>query len=167
MSHFLSDFEMLYNRLKFVENLNENQSMRNERYEIKAEPNAMSFEFISVGPKGNIPKLVIYTQTAVKNVYNLAFGDKDNETGSIDDFVISDNKDSQKVLATVASTVYAFINKYPDFWVFATRLYQIGISKHLEEIAEDFIVLGRFEKEWFPFEKNISYDAFLIKFKIK
>lgn len=148
--------------------------MRNERYEIKAESNAMSFEFISVGPKGEIPKLVIYTETNVKSVYNLAFGDKDLKTGDIDDSVVTDNKDSQKVLATVASTVYAFIDKYPDFWVFATgsseartRLYQMGISKHLDEIYDDFIVLGRIGKNWFPFEKNTSFNAFLIKLKIK
>ncbi len=45
---------------------------------------------------------------------NLGFGDKDLQTGEVDDTVISDNGDSQKVLATVAATVYAFTDKYPE-----------------------------------------------------
>jgi hypothetical protein len=44
----------------------------------------------------------------------LAFGDKDIEAGDIDDKVISNNGDSEKVLATVVATVYAFIDKYPN-----------------------------------------------------
>ena len=47
----------------------------------------------------------------MKDVYNIAFGDKDNTTGNIDDTIISNNGDSEKVLATVAATVYAFIDK--------------------------------------------------------
>ncbi len=34
--------------------------MRNERYQLEASFDAMTFEFTSVGPKGEIPKLVIY-----------------------------------------------------------------------------------------------------------
>ena len=88
--------------------------MRNERYELETESDAMVFEFTSVGLKGRIPKLVIYSETNVADVYNLGFGDKDMETGDIDDMVITDNKDSPKVLATVASTVYAFTYKKID-----------------------------------------------------
>ncbi len=86
--------------------------MRNERYELQVESDVMVFEFTSVVPKGAIPKLVIYTETNVENIFNLGFGDKDLETDDIDDLIITDNKDSKKVLATVASTVYAFTYKY-------------------------------------------------------
>ena len=61
-----------------------------------------------------------FKQTNLKNVYNLAFGDKDQNTGDIDDTVISNNEDSEKVLATVVATVYALTDKYPD--AFFTRL---------------------------------------------
>ena len=121
--------------------------MRNEIYELEEAPDAMIFEFTSVGPKGEIPKLVIYSELNIKGLYNLGFGDKNSQTGRIDDLAITDNKDSQKVLATVASTVYTFMNKYPDAMITArgstkarTRLYQMGISNSLEEISNDFTV---------------------------
>ena len=143
--------------------------MRKERYELGIEPDVMKFRFTSIGPKGEIPKLVIYSKMCRKNTYNLGFGDKDLETDTIDDFIVTDNKDSQKVLATVAFTVYAFTNKYPDAMVFAkgstkarTRLYQMGISNNLEEIMTDFVVLGSKEGIWQWFEKNVEYDAFLV-----
>jgi hypothetical protein len=61
---------------------------------------------------------------------------------------ISNNGDSPKVLATVASTVYAFLERYPDAYVFATgstnsrtRLYRMGISANYLEIRKDFNIL--------------------------
>ncbi len=142
--------------------------MRNERYELKTNSDAMVYRFTSVGPKGNIPKIVIYQETTIDNLYNLAFGDE-NEEGNIDDTVITNNDDSQKVLATVAETVYSFTFKNSNALIFAqgstkarTRLYRIGISNNLEEIMLDFDVFGFKDKELFPFEKNTEYDAFLV-----
>lgn len=40
------------------------------------------------------------------NLYNLAFGDKNPLTGEIDDKIVTDNGDSEKVLATVVAAVY-------------------------------------------------------------
>ena len=148
--------------------------MGNELYELEEGSNAMTFEFTSVGPNGKIPKMVIYSKTNVRNLYNLAFGDKNINTGDIDDLVITNNEDSQKVLATVASTVYVFLNKYPEALIIATgstkartRLYQMGISKYLDEITADFNVFGEKDGKLHPFEKNIGYDAFLIMRKKK
>jgi hypothetical protein len=56
----------------------------------------------------------------LKGFYNLAFGDKNNETGDIDDAVVSNNGDSGQVLATVVSAVYAFTAVENDVWVYAT-----------------------------------------------
>ncbi len=42
------------------------------------------------------------------------------------------------------------------------RLYRIGISNNLEEIEDDFIVLGRLNDSWEIFEKNRNYTAFLL-----
>jgi hypothetical protein len=69
---------------------------------------------VSEGPKGKIAKLVQFGETNFKGLYNLAFGDKDLITGEINDSVISNNNDSEKVLATVVATVYAFTDKYSD-----------------------------------------------------
>ena len=146
--------------------------MRLPKYRLKAEKSLMVFEFISQGPKGEIPKLVKYSETNLKDMYNLAFGDKDSKTGNINDTVISNNGDSDMVLATVVSTVYAFTDKYPDSWVFAigstksrTRLYRMGITKYISEIKKDFQVYGLREDELEKFEKEVEYEAFLVKRK--
>lgn len=144
--------------------------MKLDRYELKAERTLMVFEFVSEGPRGQIAKLVQYTETNTKGVYNLGFGDKDEETGEVDDTAITNNADSQKVLATVAATVYAFTDKYPDSWIYATggnkartRLYRIGITNNLAEIQKDFEVYGLKEGEWKPFEKTVDYKAYLAR----
>jgi hypothetical protein len=117
-----------------------------------------------------IKKVVEYTETSTENVYNLGFGDFDEATNSIDDLSITNNGDSLKVLATVASTVYAFMEKYPDAWIFATgstvvrtRLYRMGIMNNLVEISEDFVVFGyNANGNWEQFVVGEDYDAFLL-----
>lgn len=139
------------------------------RYELKSNKSLTVFEFVSVGKKGEISKIVQYSETNLKNFYNLGFGDKDLRTGEIDDAVISDNGDSQKVLATVAATVYAFTGNYPMAWIYATgstksrtRLYRIGLTNNLAEITKDFELYGLKESEWQEFSKSIEYEAFLV-----
>ena len=140
------------------------------RYELKSDESLSVFEFLSVGRKGSIPKIVQYSETNLKDFYNLGFGDKDLQTGEVDDTVISDNGDGQKVLATVAATVYAFTDKYPDAWIYATgstksrtRLYRIGITNNFDEIIVNFEVYGLREGEWQEFIRGIEYEAFLVK----
>ena len=140
---------------------------------MKANDASMIFDFISEGPKGFIKKRVQYTLTHQTNVFNLAFGDVIDETNDFDDVIVSDNKDSKKVLATVASTVSIFIKAYPEAIIYAegrnparTRLYRIGISNNLEELKENFDVYGYLENiGWFPYQKNKDYSAFYIKIK--
>ena len=130
----------------------------------------MIYQFISEGPKGRIKKIVEYTETATKNVYNLGFGDYDETTNAINDLSVTNNGDSLKVLATVASTVYAFIEKHPTAFILATgstnirtRLYRMGITNNLAEITEDFVVYGFSDKgNWEEFEIGDDYEAFLI-----
>jgi len=110
----------------------------------------------------------------LKDIYNLAFGDKNPITGEIDDTVISNNEDSEKVLATVVSTVYAFTEKYPDTWIYATgstksrtRLYRMGITRFLSDVYEDFEVLGERNGNWESFQKDVEYESFLVRRKNK
>ena len=146
--------------------------MQKEKYELSTDPDVTIFKFVSKGPKGEIPKLIMYQKTTIKNVYNLAFGDWDETTNEIDDKAISNNNDSEKILATVASTVLSFTYKYPKAMILVkgstesrTRLYRIGISNNFEEINQNFVVLGYREETWQPFNKNTDYEAFLIERK--
>ena len=146
--------------------------MKTAKYQLKAGHELLSYEFISEGPRGMIPKRIQFTLVNRQGVYNLAFGDKDSKTGEIDDKVVSNNGDSEKVLATVVSAVFAFFDQYPDAWVFAsgstaarTRLYKMGIAKYYDEISADLEIYGQIDDEWHPFEKNKDYLAFLTKLK--
>ena len=146
--------------------------MNLEKYTLDADEELNTFEFNSFGPKGTIRKIVQYTKTNWRDIYNLGFGDKNENTGEISDFSVSNNSDSNRVLATVASSVSAFTMRYPHFWVYATgssesrtRLYQIGISRHLDEIQLEFEIFGLRENQWTPFSRNINYEAFIIKRK--
>ena len=146
--------------------------MKLPKYPLASGDRLTTFDFISEGPKGLIHKLVQFKQTNLKNVYNLAFGDKDHTTGEIDDTVISNNGDSEKVLATVVATVYAITDKYPDAVIYATgstkartRLYRMGIAKYFSEVTKDFEILGERNDDWESFRKNIDYDGFLVRRK--
>jgi hypothetical protein len=128
----------------------------------------MVFEFTSEGPKGQIPKLIKFSETTLKGFYNLAFGDKNLETGEIDDTVVSNNGDSEQVLATVVSAVYSFTEQENEAWVYATgstksrtRLYRMGITKYFDEVKQDFLVFGLRDGEWEDFTKEIDYTAFV------
>lgn len=145
--------------------------MNNQKYLYKSEEFLKIYEFVSAGPKGTIHKMIEYSETGTENIYNLAFGDFNEETKKIDDFSITNNGDSIKILATVASTVYAFTEKYPKAWIFATgstivrtRLYRMGITNNLAEIKEDFKVYGLTidANKWEEFIVGEDYEAFLI-----
>ena len=132
----------------------------------------MVFEFKSEGPNGQISKLIKFSETALKGFYNLAFGDKNIVSGDIDDKIVSNNGDSEQVLATVVSAVFAFTETYRETWVYATgstksrtRLYRMGISKYFDEVKMDFEVYGMLDGEWQEFEKGIDYTAFLVRRK--
>jgi hypothetical protein len=130
------------------------------------------FEFISCGPKGEIKKVIQFSKTKVNNVFTLAFGNilKD---GTIDDITINDNKDRNKILATVASTVYRFTEFYPERYIFfmgnnlqRTRLYRMAITINYKELAKTFTIWGlRKDEEFELFKSQHNYIGFLIKRK--
>ena len=146
--------------------------MNQQKYQLKADEILSTYEFLSEGLKGKIVKLIQFTATNYHDVFNLAFGDKDAKTGQIDDKVISNNGDSEMVLATVVSAIYAFTDKHPDCWIYATgstksrtRLYRMGITKYMKEVKQDFEIFGEINKAWESFVKEIDYESFLVKRK--
>jgi hypothetical protein len=142
--------------------------MKIEKYQLKSEDSFFVFEFISEGPKGTIRKVIQFEQTNEPNLYNLAFGDLNAETNELDDLAISNNGDSEKVLATVVSALYAFFDKHPESYVYATgstsartRLYRMGISRFYEEMIIDFDLYGQVGNEFIPFEIGKEFSGFL------
>ena len=140
-----------------------------DRYEIKAGSNLTTFEFLSEGRKGEIIKVIQFQQMNLDNLYNLAFGDKNIVTGVLDDKVVTDNGDSEKVLATVVSAIYAFADRYPNSWIYATgstesrtRLYRMGINKYYEIVVQDFEIMGEYRNEWERYEFGKDYQAFAV-----
>ncbi len=146
--------------------------MKLPKYHLKAESGFTRFEFISEGPKGAIRKLIEFQKTTDQEVYNLAFGDKDLLTGDIDDLAVTNNGDTEKILATVVAALYVFFDKYPAAYVYATgstetrtRLYRMGITKFYKEMQEDFYLYGQIGDHFPEFESGKDYDGFLAQRK--
>ena len=104
-----------------------------------------------------------------EDIYNLGFGDFNEDLDDIDDRSVSNNQDTQKVLTTVAKTVIDFMHQHPRSIVMAkgstpsrTRLYQMGISQFWNEIEPTFEVKGFMDNNWHPFEKGKNFEAFFI-----
>ncbi|HET6254914.1 MAG TPA: hypothetical protein VFE32_12610 [Puia sp.] len=148
--------------------------MKEDKYKYVKIPEEFYYEFFSEGPKGKIKKLVRYKLISASpdHIFNLSFGDWNEKTFDADDSITTNNKDRQKVLATVADTVFDFTQLHPEAFIFVqgstpsrTRLYQMGISAFWEEIGGLFRVIGYVNGDWKPFRKGINYHAFLIKRK--
>lgn len=142
--------------------------MRVEKYHLKTSSKFKRYEFISEGPKGAIRKLIEFQEMNSPNVYNLAFGDLNPETNDIDDLAISNNGDTEKVLGTVVSALYTFLDEYPDAYVYATgststrtRLYRMGITKFYKQMKKDFYLYGQIGDDFVEFEIGTEYDGFL------
>ena len=145
--------------------------MQLSRYPYKSNKELLDYEFVSHGPKGDIKKVVRFTEIG-HNIFNLGFGDLDEETGEISDTVVTNNNDSRKVLTTVAAMVNDFTLSYRGALVVAqgstqsrTRLYKMGITNHWQEISKDFDVFGLRNNTWEVFETGRDYTAFLIRRK--
>ena len=150
--------------------------MHLDRYVFKVSPDYFEYEFYSQGPKGRIKKIVRFDPFETDDgqpIINLAFGDWNEQTRSIDDGIATNNEDADKVLATVAHIVLDFTNRFPEAVIYAagstaarTRKYQMGISKYYTDICSLFHVFGITEfNNTQVFIKNINYTGFLIRRK--
>ncbi|AEI50039.1 DUF6934 family protein [Runella slithyformis] len=111
------------------------------------------FAFISEGKQGQIIKIIAYQPTGEwsndRPIYNLGFGDYNLMTKEVDDKVVTDNGDTEKILATVAQTVPVFFSHYPNAILEVsgstrgrTRLYKMLITKYMEELADFVTIYG-------------------------
>ena len=159
--------------------------MQIEKYKTESTVDNLIYTFNSVGEKV-IQKMVVYTRIKDPRIialppnttaFNLAFGDWDSETDYLDDQVESKNRDTEKVLATVANTAFEFWEEYPDALIFfrgsqptgekarRTRLYQMKINRYFADINLIADVSGFESNDWEDFMLNKNYIAFLISQK--
>ncbi len=146
--------------------------MELKTYDIDQSGGNYIYQFLSNGPKGEINKMVIYQPTSVKNLFNLAFGDFNTSTNELDDLVVTDNGDGEKVLATVVSTFQYFFEKVPHAMVYIagstksrTRLYRMAISKYLPFFEQKYNIIGELSHKWQRFVIDTEYLGFLITLK--
>jgi hypothetical protein len=70
------------------------------RYGYSVDESFLEYEFFSDGPKGPIKKVVRFTVHRSKKhtaFYNLAFGDWNETEQRVDDFIVTDNDDTERV----------------------------------------------------------------------
>ena len=145
--------------------------MQRARYPVVTSDNPYVYTFISEGPKGKIAKGIFYTPIE-ENLYNLGFGDLNEDFSDLSDSSRSNNGDRDKVLTTVAFTALNFTSNFPDAIIFIegstparTRLYQMGIAANLVEINDNFIIRGFVDDLWEVFQVGRNYEAFLVSRK--
>ncbi len=151
------------------------------KYELLTNTDVTLFRFKSKGINGEIDKGIAYKPTKNNTIYNLGFGDlvfdQIQKEFIINDLIVSDNGDRNKILATVAESAYIFSERYPERKIFfkgstksRTRLYRIAISLNLRELSKTFHIFGTIEDENgnifnVPFDSNGDFYGFIIKRK--
>jgi hypothetical protein len=108
-------------------------------------------------------------------IYNLAFGNL-TKGGGMDGITVSDNKDRNKILATIAFAVYDFTESKHGVTLFftgstpeRTRLYRMAISLNFNELRKEFEVYGLVKDATgyieIEFIKEVDFFAFFFKTK--
>lgn len=148
--------------------------MSKPKYPLKSiSKDKLRFEFESVGTHKIVLKLVEYEPIDENSIYyNLALVDM-NEDGSYSDKTVTDNKDTEKIFATIAQTIDCFFQKYPSnrILIYANdrlriRLYRMAISNYWNEKEQNWAFYGLTNKKFERFEKGKNYEALYDYFKI-
>lgn len=126
--------------------------------------------------KGNteIVKMVDFTSMENPNIFNLCFGDLTLD-GQIDDFVISNNGDMKRVLATVIYIAADFLIRNPKAslhftgsTITRTSLYQRILKTYYKQLSAEFAIFAsiksgnRLKQVKFNPDSRVAYTYFLI-----
>jgi hypothetical protein len=137
------------------------------------------YEFVSIGPKGQIKKRIEFTPLRKRGYYNMAFGDIMKD-GKVNDTIYSNNQDIVKIIATVMDTMKDFLKENPTAKLLftgstddRTKFYKLILSRHYRSLSAEYTItaLAEDEKdnpeeiEFNPDEENKTYLAFLVKNK--
>jgi hypothetical protein len=112
-------------------------------YPLEKSEDNLRYRFVSQGESADIVKLVIYEHYK-DDLWNLAFGDANEDETEFDDTTISDNGDMRKVIRTIFETGVIFTDTYPNRNILIIpvdkqrqMLYNRVFSDKYEEIEED------------------------------
>lgn len=144
--------------------------MKEKFYPLEASDDYLFFWFESCSAGRTVPKIVEYEEIEA-GTFNLAFGDIDSN-GRLNDSVISNNGDMEKVLATVVQTALTFLEIYPERSVYFSgnssarnRLYRAILNRDIESWSKIFEVEGIIEGERVKFRQGINFEGFIVKRK--
>lgn len=125
--------------------------------------------FVSKGPQGSIMKKVQFEEID-DGIFNIEFGDLHPDDDRIVHSSRTNNGDAEKVLATVAFITLHFLEQKPRAILYSkgetpskTRLYQLLILKHWNDIQSMVRVIGFIDNKWEPFERGKNYTAFAVR----
>jgi hypothetical protein len=129
------------------------------------------YEFDSVSEQKTVRKVVVFSETAHRTIYNLALLDK-LPTGEESDMVVTNNADMPRVLATVIQIAADFLTRFPEVTLVfqgsderRTRLYRYVLSREVEKLNRIFVVFGLTGEGVELFRANRPYAAYLIRKK--
>ncbi|WP_123891846.1 DUF6934 family protein [Chitinophaga costaii] len=141
-----------------------------ERYtyeEFAHTPNTQ-YLFASLGSQGPINKMITFSHFG-NDIFNMSLEDIDEDTGVFDQYAVTNNGDTMKILLTVAEILVHFTSKRPGAQIFIkgntvvrNRLYRIYIAKFLDEIRQWYEVYGLRGAHWEVFERQGKYGAYLV-----
>lgn len=144
--------------------------MKREAYETIPDKNHTVFKFESTGKKGSITKVVMFYHE-FGDTWSLGFGDQRDDL-DFDDRVITNNHDLQKVIQTVANTVYDFLEVHPGSNILiegvdARRksLYNSIFKRKWEEIRTRFTVFAVKDGNLQSYSPKNDYDLFVVSKK--
>ena len=106
------------------------------------------YRFLSTGRKP-VEKIVEFTPLAMKNLYNLGFGDL-LANGKIDDKANSNNEDIIKVFSTIINIIKDFSEENPDSKIVfrgstkgRTALYQRILKTYFDTFRKEFLITAQ------------------------
>ncbi|MCA0366333.1 MAG: hypothetical protein LCH67_20010 [Bacteroidetes bacterium] len=141
-------------------------------YNFESSPDGLRFEFDSISDRKKIRKVVEFTPLPQNpEIFNLGFGDMKTD-GTIDDLIVSNNQDMEKVLATIIQIIFEFFKTRTGKIILIlrstasrSRLYQIVIAKNITEMNDILLVKGIRNGEVEDFVSEVNYEGFFIKMK--
>ena len=148
--------------------------MNTDIYETEEESDKLRYSFVSKGEK-DIVKLIAYSKTnhalTIQNekldIYNLAFGDKKEDSNEIDDKTNSNNGDMYKVFNTVLHTIPYFFEENKNVCLHVVgsdirraKAYSLFVSRHFDKLEPSYTFYGfTGENKLVPYVKGEIYAA--------